>query len=409
MIRMIKRFILCLVVCFLLLPSGAALADTIMGNDFFYSNQNETRAQYRSFRVNGADGYVSVLIEPDSKSDITRLKNGVEIWIERTYFHEERYWGYVGSPSHGAHLNGWVPMDELLFLYSHSDFIGEHLLELHTYTDNGGIRRVLESEMQYIWRWPGSDMGKLQVNLAYVVGNHFTKYLYDYSPFGEYNVYEYLNGNIDELPYSYLDYISDHLYGNPGDNPDNYFDFLHEYHNYLYNNYFETYCETNGLEIPGESIDNAEDTIVRMFYEAYGEEHYHEFFDHFYENFIDYKYEEICRSFVARYAYMDDEGREWVFFDIEDGWGRRRYVDGWICVDDPANADIPPFKPAPDPIPWSPTEAPDWYGVREPSINDNGEDNEFELGMPLIIIASVVLIGATIMVIYVFRKPKRMK
>ena len=51
-------------------------------------------------------------------------------------------------------------------------------------------------------------------------------------------------------------------------------------------------------------------------------------------------------------AYMDKNGRQWVFADnVEYG----DFVNVWICLSDPSNEVIPAFNP-PRPMPWSPAK-----------------------------------------------------
>ena len=420
---MLKRFCLCLIVCLLFLPAGTVKADVIDGNDFEYKNRTETEPLMRYFYANSTNGYVSELSEPTFGTQIREIENGTRIWIESVYVHKGRYWGYKGGYFHGITKPGWVPMDELLLSYGHEDFNAEYQDVFYDYTDNGGIRRVLENDWYYFWRWPGSDMEKRKLYGQTIIHPHFLDYLYNHSPFGSRSdLSAFLDGAKDDLPYTYNRYLDDYLYGKPEDHPDNYFDFLLEYNDYLFENYVDAYCESIGLDASDFSSGYYERGF-EWFYKEHGQVYLHDYLDSFRKNYVDYNFEEIRKEFDAKYAYKDNEGREWVYFVVKGaavGFHSNVNEEGWICVDDPANADIPPFKPAPDPIRWSPKGNPDWYGVREPLIDDNGdnteysngengEGNEFEISVPLIIVASLVFISAVVMVIYVFRNSKKME
>jgi len=81
----------------------------------------------------------------------------------------------------------------------------------------------------------------------------------------------------------------------------------------------------------------------------------------------------------ARYAYMDDEGRQWVYIIFMDGFtygmSRGYSSEGWVCFDDPSNAgSIPAFNPAPEPMPWSPDGSDIWTN-HETTNATNGDDD----------------------------------
>ena len=147
-------------------------------------------------------------------------------------------------------------------------------------------------------------------------------------------------------------------------------------------------------------------------------------------------------DFNSQLAYVDNEGREWVYYQIIGGdrlggFSHQNAASGWICLDDPDNPGIPAFNPAPDPIVWSGQDAPDWYAAPDtPPIDgdgnggnngnagnngndgnggngDGGEDDDIdnggtELNVALIVIvATVLLIGVTVvLVIIIYGKRK---
>ena len=147
-----------------------------------------------------------------------------------------------------------------------------------------------------------------------------------------------------------------------------------------------------------------------------------------------YNYDEASKLLFIENAYKDEEGREWIY--IETYWNR--FVKGWLCVNDPANREIPAFNAAPPPIKWSadgiydwtsndatiwpPTDPPEWIPPNYPSTNhplpnylppDTSESLPSKpldglINMPLLIVSLVVvLLAGTVVLIWVLRKPHK--
>jgi len=97
----------------------------------------------------------------------------------------------------------------------------------------------------------------------------------------------------------------------------------------------------------------------------------------------------------AKYAYMDDTGREWVYIIIWQGYGgglsHFGSAEGWICISDPKNSEIPAFYPAPEPRKWSP---------------ENSSENEYPSPLLMVSLAAVVVIG-TFILTRIFWKPNK--
>jgi len=134
-------------------------------------------------------------------------------------------------------------------------------------------------------------------------------------------------------------------------------------------------------------------------------------------------------------AYMDDNGREWVYVILWNGFtsGLSRYgsAEGWTCLDDLANAgNIEAFNPAPESIKWSPdgnnnwssdsvippantppdetpTTNPEYSPVLPDWSSDITSDNTlFNIGIILIII-SVLVLAVTLIIIFIINKRKK--
>jgi len=100
----------------------------------------------------------------------------------------------------------------------------------------------------------------------------------------------------------------------------------------------------------------------------------------------------IDMSELIPYAYRDEAGREWVFLSRI----LKYHGKTWVCLSDPSNADIPMFNPAPEPRGWQPDKT-----HTEPPGS---------LPLPIITIVLVAaLVGATALLIWVFRKKSKNK
>jgi hypothetical protein len=108
-------------------------------------------------------------------------------------------------------------------------------------------------------------------------------------------------------------------------------------------------------------------------------------------------YEDLdAENFRVSHAYKDEEGREWVYIIIWDGFrggmSRGGSTEGWVCMGNLENMQIPAFNPAPEPQKWQP----DALATR----------NMLTLPLPLLIIIIVAALGlGTAVLIRVFRKP----
>ncbi|HNX14568.1 MAG TPA: hypothetical protein PK854_07505 [Oscillospiraceae bacterium] len=88
--------------------------------------------------------------------------------------------------------------------------------------------------------------------------------------------------------------------------------------------------------------------------------------------------EEIIKCDDILFGYKDSEGRE---------WGKSNDAQGWICLSDPENSDIPMFYLAPEPVKWTPDGSSDW--TKAPRIWPPAEPLS---GLETIIVASAVLV-----------------
>ncbi|MCL1895674.1 MAG: hypothetical protein FWG03_03915 [Clostridiales bacterium] len=101
----------------------------------------------------------------------------------------------------------------------------------------------------------------------------------------------------------------------------------------------------------------------------------------------------------TEYAWMDGEGNEWIYLLIWGGYsthgGYSDAAEGWVCINDPQNGNIPAFNPAPEPSPWSP---PDGSGTTGPGSSGS------EPPLPLLII--IIAAALAVVLILVLRRKK---
>jgi hypothetical protein len=189
---MIKRLINIIITIFLSASfMTTAHADVVIENDFFQRNRDRTvsvanpdwggRWGGNMFMVNSPSGSVAPKINPgssESMQDFVEMVDGVPVYEELTfnngdiisltaaYRHNGRYWGLM-TYSHRYSPSGWIPMDELLAVYTGGEFMGENSDKFYRYT--GSFDTVKEAEVLVFWQWPGSDREKR------VIDNIFTE------------------------------------------------------------------------------------------------------------------------------------------------------------------------------------------------------------------------------------------
>ena len=157
-----NRFTIVFVCLILAFVPSAVFADVVMGNDFFYDNEDETEYIGRLFIANSGKGYVSSQIEPGAGKTVEKFENGNMVPISYVYGKAGTYWGMLPI-GHYLWMPSWIPMDDLLMLYDVEDFEEEHQSELYRFT--GSLDSLYEAGQFYFWRWPGSDWAKILVDL----------------------------------------------------------------------------------------------------------------------------------------------------------------------------------------------------------------------------------------------------
>ena len=112
----------------------------------------------------------------------------------------------------------------------------------------------------------------------------------------------------------------------------------------------------------------------------------------------------------VRHIWTDDEGRTWAYIIIYGGSEGRGMMEagasqGWVCLDEPENGAIPAFNPSPEPVRWSPTEYPDWFGSPiPPAPPESKRESDPDLIINILIIAAAAV--AAFLVIGVIKRKK---
>ena len=164
---MMKRFFLILIAVLLLIPPLIAHADMIWNNSFLDNVIHKTIPLERNnFVINSKSGTLTAKEKPGSDIDFyysRKYENGQQIYLDRVYKHNGKYWGIWAIDGHGG-PSGWFPMNQLLVMYDRKDFIADHQNEFYNYT--GVFDRWLVVDKIVTWQWPGSDYSKTTYNFA---------------------------------------------------------------------------------------------------------------------------------------------------------------------------------------------------------------------------------------------------
>ena len=167
MFKLSKRLILILAIIFCFCPVFTAYADAVYepNNDFYNRYADECVYLGRYFQVNGGDGFATALDKPGSGKEIAALENGEKLYIQFSCLYKGEYWGIASfqtnGPSGERWLDGWIRMDELLFLYDYVAFDEEHLDEYYQY--QGDYAEIKKAGGVVVWQWPGSGVPQLTI------------------------------------------------------------------------------------------------------------------------------------------------------------------------------------------------------------------------------------------------------
>ena len=147
---------------FLFMFTSFAYADVIVvpNNDFYTRHSEECTYLNRSCYANGEGGSISLKKEPGSKEETVTVKNGDVINIIFTYNYKGETWGvtmiYKDNTPFNDLPNGWVPMNQLLFVYDYLSFAQDHQAEIYSFT--GSYDSLKTADKIIMWSWPGSGV-----------------------------------------------------------------------------------------------------------------------------------------------------------------------------------------------------------------------------------------------------------
>ena len=174
-----KCLLLLMVVAIAVIQPVQLFADAVWGNDFASKKEKEIEWLERTrFVVNAPEGFVIIKESPGFNGDMIQyirkmssdyggisvagaksflsFENGQEFFVTGILKHGGEYWG-VMPVGHSVIYPGWVPMKDLLVVYTAEDFKEEYADEI--YADTGDRTLTLNDKL-VIWEWPGADRGK---------------------------------------------------------------------------------------------------------------------------------------------------------------------------------------------------------------------------------------------------------
>jgi hypothetical protein len=109
-------------------------------------------------------------------------------------------------------------------------------------------------------------------------------------------------------------------------------------------------------------------------------------------------------------AYKDSDGREWGYIEIryrvEMYWLGLSW-NGWICLDDPENSNLPAFNPAPEPVKWLPGAFQGFAPIdnSNPPASSNSSSPSSDYIALIVSAALAALIVGVFVFVKILRKP----
>ena len=178
---MIKRFIILVMVCFILNLSLAAYAGTPDSIRFLRQHKDECVEVNRYFYANGDDGYVLMKSAPSSEEYMkTKIENNYECFIRYTYNYKGELWGYIyENPMPGNWFSSWISMNKLVLVYDSISFFEEHKDEFYSYT--GSYDALKKVEKIIVWPWPGFGGDGVRVRARAVKAEEIENFSISYS------------------------------------------------------------------------------------------------------------------------------------------------------------------------------------------------------------------------------------
>lgn len=136
-------------------------------NSFYARNQRKCTPEERVYWLNGPEGFVTVLEEPEGKP-LGNLKNGALRYVYGTYERDGVRWGLINvSKDRELELflsvseemtdgwnEVWVPMEELVLRYDHQSFLEDHVGEVQEVEQEVDFSGLLYCKYHY----PGGEL-----------------------------------------------------------------------------------------------------------------------------------------------------------------------------------------------------------------------------------------------------------
>ncbi len=142
----------------LFLNSAVAKADVIWTPDdnFFIEYEEDCSYFHRSFLVNGPGGEVIVYESPIDASEVARIDNGTQVWVDWIYKDTDGIvWGSYDGYFDGND-SGWVSLAYMDLIYDYISFEEDYGSE---FVAKEGVAKGEDGvEEIYVWNYPGSPI-----------------------------------------------------------------------------------------------------------------------------------------------------------------------------------------------------------------------------------------------------------
>lgn len=133
--KAIGMFFVCIGILFLYCKSQVR-ADLIVepADNFYEEHSDECEYVKRTYITNSEEGYVNLYVSPESKTVVSSVENGTQVFISFTYEDEDgTVWGVVMDTAYfeGTRVKAaWMNLNECYVKYDHSSFMKDHQAEI---------------------------------------------------------------------------------------------------------------------------------------------------------------------------------------------------------------------------------------------------------------------------------------
>ena len=128
--------------------------------EFYEQNSAACEEVSLGLTVESEEGFVSVLEEPGTGKELAQIPNEDYLFINHTYELEGELWGNAlvkdWQSQDGESFYGWVPISQLIPLYTTASFAEEFGSEF--YSEGRDLANLDIDFFPIVWTWPGSGV-----------------------------------------------------------------------------------------------------------------------------------------------------------------------------------------------------------------------------------------------------------